>query len=252
MRSGTPPIGAVARTLDFLEAIVADGGAHNVRSLAEATGLPHATAHRQVRTLIAQGYLTPIAKGLHVAGPRLIKLGTAVDPLATLVRAARPMLHQLARSAKGTAHLGVLENDMVTYLVKVGSAGEQLFTQEGKQLEAYCSGIGKVLLAYLGEAERERYLADGPFTALTPKTITDPELLRTELAATRARGFAIDDEEIAPSLQCVAVPLLTADGTVCAAISVTKVGAAATAEALSSLAATLRGAAHALVLRVLG
>ena len=68
----------------------------------------------------------------------------------------------------------------------------------------------------------------------------------------RARGFAIDDEEIAPSLQCVAVPLLTADGTVCAAISVTKVGAAATAEALSSLAATLRGAAHALVLRVLG
>jgi len=252
MRSGTPHISAVERTLDFLEAIVADGGAHNIRILAEAAGLPHATAHRQVRTLIARGYLTSIAKGRHVAGPRLIRLGTAVDPLATLVRAARPMLLQLARSAKGTAHLGVLENDMVTYLVKAGAAGDQLFTQEGKQLEAYCSGIGKVLLAYLSDTERERYLADGPFTALTRKTITDPDLLRSELAATRARGFAIDDEEIAPSLQCVAVPLLMADGAACAAISVTKVGGAATAAALGNLAATLRGAASALVTRVLG
>jgi IclR family transcriptional regulator, acetate operon repressor len=252
VRSGTPPIGSVDRTLDFLEVILADGGARNTRALAEAAGLPYATAHRQVHTLVTRGYLTPIAKGRHVAGARLIKLGAAIDPLATLVRAARPMLLQLARTLKGTAHLGVLENDMVTYLVKAGPSGNQLFTQEGKQLEAYCSGIGKVLLSYLSEAERERYLADSPFTALTNRTITDPALLRIELAMTRARGFAIDDEEIAPAMQCVAVPLLPANGAALAAISLTKVGRPASAEELGRLAVILRASANALVMRVLG
>ena len=225
MRRGTQNIGAVDRTLDLLEAIVADRGEHNVRHLGVAAGVAPATAHRQVATLVDRGYLTPIARGRHVAGPRLMQLARAIDPMATLADAARPALLRLAVAARGTAHLGVLDDDMVTYLVKAGPDGYRIFTEEGKQLEAYCSGIGKVLLAYLPEAERERYLADGPFTALTERTITDPALLRVELAAARQDGFAVDDGEVASSIQCVAVPVLRPDGTVPAAISVTRLGA---------------------------
>lgn len=223
---------------------MADGGTRNVAELSAALGLPVATAHRQVRTLVERGYLTAIAKGRHVAGARLIRLGLTADPLTTLCHVARRELLKLTRETGGAAHLGVLEHDMVTYLVKVGPAGERLFTQEGKQLEAYCSGIGKVLLAYLPEVERERYLADGPFTALTERTITDPTLLRAELSTVRQRGYAVDDGEIAPAVRCVAVPLLRSDGTARAAISITRLDALASAaetprlvEALQAIAA---------------
>lgn len=95
-----------------------------------------------------------------------------------------------------------------------------LFTRVGMQLEAYCSAIGIVLLANLPLAEREAYLAGGPFVALTHRTIVDPAMLREELAAARLRGFAIDDEEVAPNLRCMAVSPHTTDGRVLAAISV--------------------------------
>ncbi len=252
MRHGTQSIGAVDRTLDFLEQIVADRGMHNVRQLSAAAGLPLATAHRQVRTLVARGYLTSIAKGRHVAGPKLMRLGGAVDPITTLSAAARPALHRLAVATRGTAHLGILEQDMVTYLVKAGPASDRLFTEEGKQLEAYCSGIGKVLLSYLPETDRERYLADGPFTALTERTIIDPARLRIELANARERGFAVDDEEIAPTVRCVAVPLFWPDGVVRAAISVTRIGAATPAIAVTKLADTVRRVAAELSVAVFG
>ena len=71
-------------------------------------------------------------------------------------------------------------------------------------------------------AERETYLASGPFVALTERTIVDPARLREELDAVRLQGFAIDDEEVAPGLRCMAVPLRRSDGRVLAAISVSQ------------------------------
>lgn len=72
----------------------------------------------------------------------------------------------------------MLENDMVTYLVREGAEARTIFSEENKQLEAYCSGIGRMLLASLPEPDREAYLAEGPFVALTERTITDPAELR--------------------------------------------------------------------------
>src|SRR5690606_3592173 len=111
------------------------------------------------------------------------------------------------RRFQRTVHLAVFEADMVTYLAKEDGGRNSVLTIEGTQLEAYCSGLGKVLLAYLPEPERERYLADGPFVRLTPNTIIEPDELRRELAHIRTRGYAIDDGEVQPNLRCVAVPL---------------------------------------------
>lgn len=168
-----------------------------------------------------------------------MRLGGAADPIVTLGHAARPMLRELAITVRGTAHLGVLEAD-------------RQFTEEGKQLEAYCSGIGKMLLADLPTPERGRYLANGPFTALTDRTITDPALLRIELARTRERGYAVDDAEIAPAIWCVAAPLLWPDGVARAAISLTRVAAPQHPADIPRLAATLQATAAALIALVFG
>jgi DNA-binding IclR family transcriptional regulator len=110
----------------------------------------------------------------------------------------------------------------VTYLVKIpanAARGAASFTQESGQLEAYCSGIGKVLLAHLPPGERRLYLAGSPFVALTPRTITDPRALEDALQTVRDEGFARDDGEIAEDLYCLAVPVRNRQGQVFAAIS---------------------------------
>jgi len=222
MSKGTPQIASLKRTLAMLEAIVADGGRSSVSELARQMGMPLATAHRQVTTLIAEDYLAPSGGGRHVAGTRLLGLLHRLDEKQIIANVAAPLLDKLASRVRSVVQLGTLENDMVTYRLKTGRGAQDLFTKVGMQLEAYCSAIGKVLLANLPEDRREAYLASGPFVAVTERTIIEPAQLRRELDEVRNRGFAIDDEEIAPGLRCMAVPLRRQDGTVLAAVSVSQ------------------------------
>jgi IclR family transcriptional regulator, acetate operon repressor len=139
-----------------------------------------------------------------------------------MINAAAPILDRLASRTRCAVQLGVFENDMVTYLVKAGQSAGELFTKVGMQLEAYCSGIGKVLLAHLPAQTQAEYLANGPFIALTDRTITDPVLLKAALADAATQGFAVDDEEVVPGLQCVAIPVRNLQGEVAAAISASR------------------------------
>lgn len=222
MRDGTPQILSLKRTLGMLDAVIADGGRSSLSQLARETGMPIATAHRQVTTLVAEGYLSPAGGGRHVAGSRLLGMLHRIDEKQIVANVAAPLLHRLAARVRSVAQLGTFENDMVTYRIKTGRGASRLFTRIGMQLEAYCSAIGKVLLAHLPNAEREAYLVGGPFVAITERTIVDPGHLRQELDAVLAQGFAIDDEEIAPGLRCMALPLRNGRGAVIAAISVSQ------------------------------
>jgi len=219
----TPAPRALDKALTLLNLIVADRGARSVSALAADAGLPPATAHRMVAAFARRGFLTSAARGRYLAGPALIGLQQHADLNAVLAATGRPLLAALAKETRLTAHLGVLETDMVTYLVKAGRRGD-LFTREGMQLEAYCSGIGKALLALLPETARERYLAGGPFIALTPNTITDAALLREELARIAALGHARDDAEVHAQLYCIAAPVRDSAGAAVAAISLSAWG----------------------------
>lgn len=222
MSTGTPQIASLKRTLAMLDAVIADGGRSNVAELAREAGVPLATAHRQITTLVAENYLAPSGKGRHVAGARLLGMVHRLDEKQIIANLAAPLLHQLAARVRSVVQFGTFENDMVTYRIKTGRGANALFTRIGMQLEAYCSGMGKVLLAHLPDAERDLYLASGPFVPLTERTIVDPALLRQELETVRAQGFAVDDEEVVPGLRCMAVPLRREDGRVLAAISVSQ------------------------------
>lgn len=109
---------------------------------------------------------------------------------------------------------------MVTYLLKAGRLAGTVFTREGTQLEAYCTGIGKVLLAALPDTAREEYLRTGPFIRLTQNTLTDPQVLRSALQIIAAQGFATDNAEMDVDLLCLAVPVRVGNGEVVAALSI--------------------------------
>lgn len=222
MRNGVPTIAAFGRVLAMLEAVIADGGQSNVSAIARSIDMPIATAHRQVATLVAEGYLVAGQRGSHLAGPKLLGLLHRLDEKQVVAGCAAPLLHRLAADLGCVVQLGTFENDMVTYRIKTGEGAGELFTRVGMQLEAYCSGMGKVLLAHLPDAQLDAYIAAGPFPALTDRTITDPRVLIAQLRLVAQRGFAVDDGEIAEGLFCVAVPVSAPDGRVMAAISVSQ------------------------------
>ena len=201
MRQGAQ---SATRALALLEAVALDHGNTRVDELAERLGLTPATARRLLALLLERELVMRVARGRYAAGERLHDLATRVSPHERVIEAARPILRQLAQAEDATAYLGVFEGEMVTYLIKEGAQAG--FTREKMQLEAYCSGVGKVLLAQLGKTRLDAYLA-APLVQLTERTLTAPTALRAELAATRARGYAVDDREMADDLGCIAVPI---------------------------------------------
>lgn len=236
------------RVLKVLEEIIAGEG--GVGDAAARLGIPVSTVYRQIAALVAEGYLVRLSSGRYAAGPRLLGLTSRIDEKQVLVNLAGPCLDRLASSLQAIVQLGTLENGMVTYRIKTGRGSANLFTKVGMQMEAYCSAIGKVLLAHLADEELEAYLDNGPFVPLTARTIVDPLRLREELSAVQAQGFAIDDAEAAEGLYCVAVPVPGRDGQVKAAVSVSRALPVAQAQGNDRVLEELRHAVSSIALEI--
>ncbi len=245
----TPPSLALDKSLMLLSVLAADGGTNSVSALAREIGVPPATAHRIVATFERRGFLTRIGRGRYLPGMALLRLTSITTFHSVLAAASRPILETLAKQTGLNAHLGVLEGDMVTYLVKAGPARDHLFTREGMQLEAYCSAVGKMLLAMQSDEQRERYLSEGAFVALTPATMTQTDVLRKELMRIRTQGFARDDGEVHSLLRCVATGVHNETGAVFAALSLSALQHPVPREPADGLDA-LRDAARALEQRL--
>jgi IclR family transcriptional regulator, acetate operon repressor len=213
---------SIDRALNLLSVIVSDQGKSSIAELGRGIALPAATTYRLVSAFVRDGFLLAVGRGRHVAGPKLADLASKTSLTPALIALGLPVVKRLARATRCVAHLGVLDKDMVTYLLKAGPSSLAIFTEQGTQLEAYCSGIGKILLASLPSDEQATYLDSGPFIPLTPHTIIDPKILADQLVVIRQQGFARDIEEVANGLFCLAVAIHNPAGTAIAALSVSR------------------------------
>lgn len=218
--TGRPTGAAVLeKALDLLIQVMSDPDCA-LGELAAKLGVPPSTAHRWIAVFERRGLLARIGRGRYATGLALAQMAGLTEPNLVLAAVSRPLLRHLGRHPERAAHLGVLEDDMVTYLVKEGTGYNALFTREGMQLEAYCSGIGKVLLAHQASEILDQYLLDGPFIRMTENTLTEPDMIRAELGQVRVQGYAVDRAEASEEIYCVAVPVHDARGQVIAALSV--------------------------------
>jgi IclR family acetate operon transcriptional repressor len=247
-----PRSATLDKALSLWTSLAADGGARPLSSISREVGVPLSTAHRIVAAFERRGFLTRASRGHYVPGPVLLQLAGPSGFRQVLTAAGRPVIAELGKKTGLTAHLGILEGDMVTYLIKARDKGPELFTREGMQLEAYCSGIGKILLAALPEEDLDRYLASGPFVSLTPNTIVEPYALRHELSQVRERGYAVDDAEVDLNLRCLAVPVRDGRDDVIAAISLSSHRPSGSPGEVQSLLDGMRAAAIALEQRLFG
>jgi IclR family KDG regulon transcriptional repressor len=237
--------GTVGKALDVLELVARAGRPVRFTELLAQASYPKATLHRLLQGLTHQGMLAHDPEGQHYTlGLRLVRLAHAAWSQASLAPVARPWIDALAAETGETVHLAQMDNAQVLYVDKRNATRPvEMYSQAGKVGPAYCTGLGKAMLAHLAPEALEAALSRQSFHAFTPTTITAPEALREELRAIRARGFALDREEHEPGILCVAAPILTPGGQVIGALSVTSTTARAGLPDLERLAPRLRDTA---------
>ena len=205
---GTPRNNSVYRAFDILCCFDERYPTMSVAEVAERTGISQATVHRFLLTLEEVGAVARNKDGSYQLGMLINDLGGRILQTNVLANITQPYVNPLAEQYGETIHVAILTGDLVSYIGKGESMRSlKIDTYVGKQLPAYCSGVGKVLLAGLSNKALEGYLQRTRFKKLTDKTITSPEALYLEIDKTRQQGFGVDDEETEEGLRCIAVPI---------------------------------------------
>ncbi len=217
-----PTIQSLQRGLSILEYVSRRGEGVTMAEISRHVGLHTSTTFHLVRTLSALGYLhQDQATREYCAGAKIFHLAASASTEVQLLKLAGPMLSELARQTGETSHLAVLERGEVIVVEKVdGSSQVRLTDRVGYPRPAHCTAIGKALLASLPDAELDAFLQNANLRPLTPKTITSVAQLRHELDRVRTQHYAVDDEEFAQGIRCVASSVRNFSGQVKAAIGV--------------------------------
>jgi DNA-binding IclR family transcriptional regulator len=211
---------SVERALQLLGAFNQDERQLGLAELAERVAIPRPTAFRLLSTLESQGFVRRIGTDYSL-GFRCFVLGNVVKADLTIEREAMPILEALRDATGETTQLGVLEGWQIVYVARVFSHLAVAYTRSrvGVILPAYCTGLGKALLAEQPPDEIERWSRMQQFPRLTPKTIASADELLAELAAIRERGYALDREEREVGVACIAAVVRDDTGAAVAAIS---------------------------------
>jgi DNA-binding IclR family transcriptional regulator len=193
----------------------------SLTDIAQRVGLPLSTTHRILATLREVGLVEQQGdRDLYRLGLKLLELGSMVLANLEVHREALPFIEELVRETGETVHLGVFDGAQVVSIEKMDSPhGLASNITIGKGAPAYCTGVGKALLAFQSDDVVSHVCRLGLKT-YTPQTITDPAKLRKELAQVRALGYAVDNVEHQPDVRCVAAPIRNHSGNVVASLSI--------------------------------
>jgi IclR family pca regulon transcriptional regulator len=196
-----------------------------VSDLGRTVGLNRSTTHRYVATLTQLGYLEQDdASKKYRLGPRVLDLGFSAINSMDLRELAAPHLQQLSDQTGFTVNMAILDGVDIVYVERCRSsrAGQReidLNLHIGARLPAYCTSMGKILLAYLPRDEQEARLEEAQLRQRGPNTLTARSALLTELERVRAEGLAINNEELAYGLRSIAAPVLRGSDEAAAAIN---------------------------------
>jgi IclR family acetate operon transcriptional repressor len=211
---------ALSRGLALLEALAATEGGATLTEVAARLALPAPTAHRLLATLEQARYVQQGAGGEWLVGVRAFRVGAAFLDHRNLVVEAYPHLKRLMEHSGETTNLAVIDAGEAVFVEQVQCRElMRMSTKLGARAPLHASGVGKAMLAALSDDAASAALARHGLARHTPRTLTSRERLAQELEATRRRGYAIDDEEHAAGLRCVAAPIWDENGEPWAAIS---------------------------------
>ena len=209
-----------ARGLAVIRSFSASARSQTMTEVAQRAGLTRAGARRILHTLHALGYVEIDGRQFRLTA-KVLDLGFAYLSSLPLWSLAEPFMESLVSEVHESCSAAVLEGKEIVYVLRVPTHKIMSINLGiGSRLPAYCSAMGRVLLAALDDDRLERQLAHTELVARTPRTITDPQSLHEELLRIRKQGWALINEELEEGLISLAAPIKTRNGSVMAAINV--------------------------------
>jgi len=191
--------------------------------VARRAGLDNATAFRMLNTLVLLGYVEKDAeRRTFRLSLKCLELGFNAIARSDLRTVATPVLHRLVAGGASAASVGILDKGEVIYIERVQQSLTRLSVdiRVGTRVPAFCSALGRAILAFLPEKTQRAEIKLRPLEKLTPLTVTDEKTLRARLTAAAERGFAVVNQESVVGLIAIAAPILGSDRMPIAAVSV--------------------------------
>lgn len=213
-------MGGLAKGLAVIETFSADRPRQSISEAATASGLDRATTRRCLLTLAHLGYADYDGKFFTLT-PRVLRLGTACLAGMPLPQLVQPHLDALSDRIGESSSVAVLDGVEIVYVARAAQKKVMsIALMPGSRLPAYCTSLGRVLLAGGNDAQVRAALAESRLQPRTPYTLTDPDQLLAAVQATRQQGYALINQEVEIGLRSIAVPLRNARGQVVAALNV--------------------------------
>ncbi|MBD8532917.1 helix-turn-helix domain-containing protein [Massilia sp. CFBP 13647] len=212
---------ALARGLAVMMALSEKRRRISIAQVSHVTGIPRAAARRSLHTLAKLGFVAMDEANLFYLRPRILSLSHAYLSASPLAMLSQPILDKLGEETGESCSLAVLDSDEIVYLAR--SSASRVISPSlnvGRRIPAYCTSIGRILLAHLPDQELDFYLENTTLRAYTEHTVTDRGELRAILMEARANGFAFSREQIEPRLSSLAVPVRDSSGQYVAGINV--------------------------------
>jgi IclR family acetate operon transcriptional repressor len=235
------PVQSLQRAFDLLDDLADAGGRATLSELTAASGLPAATIHRLLATLVELGHVRRESGRRYALGPRLVRLGDAAGRV--LGDGVRPVLADLVARTGESANLAGLDGASAVYLAQVPSPHPmRMFTEVGAHVPLHCTGVGKALLSTVESTLVRQLMQRAGMPSRTPSTIVDVVTLDRELRVGIERGWHIDEGEQEVGVRCIAVPVPDAP-TPCA-VSVSGPAARLSLDRTDVVGALLREAAR--------
>jgi IclR family pca regulon transcriptional regulator len=211
---------SLARGLDVIGAFQHARPSLTVSEVASLSNMSRAAARRCLHTLSVLGYARGI-EGSYRLTPKTLSLGFAYLNASPVARVAQPVLEEVSTRLHESCSMTVLDGDEIVYVAR--AATQRIISvglSVGSRLPAYCTSMGRVLLAFSNATDLDAYLERVPLARQTPHTITEVAILRRELQRVRTNGYAVVDQELELGLRSIAVPVLQLDGRAVASINV--------------------------------
>jgi IclR family transcriptional regulator, pca regulon regulatory protein len=213
---------SLARGIAVIRAFTQQKRRLTISQLSQRTGIPRAAVRRCLYTLAQLGYVNADEGKAFTLSPRILSLGHAYLSSTSLSSAAQPLLDRVSDILHESSSMALLEGDEILYVAR-SSTNRRIMSVDlgiGTRLPAYCTSMGRVLLAYLSPPEQDAYLARVKMIRHTPRTILTPDKLRREFEGIRRAGYAIVDQELEIGLRSIAVPVRDPAGKVVAAMNI--------------------------------
>jgi IclR family pca regulon transcriptional regulator len=211
---------SLARGLAVVRAFSDRRRSLTIAQISHKTGIPRAAVRRCLHTLKQLGYADSEANNFTLK-PKILTLGYSYLSSTPLTVSAQPYMDQISRTLNESCSLAVLDGNNVLYVSRSSTSRiMSVALNVGSRLPAYCTSLGRAMLAYLPDDALKAYFNSVELKAYTERTVVSQKRLKEILAETREAGFTIVEEELEVGLRSIAVPVRGASGTVVAALNI--------------------------------